>query len=177
MPAAFDYAFALHYDLAAGVDYGDFRFGGRAEGRRLRIDVRAIDATAVGRERQVGGAAAGEQTLGLDAARQVDDRDIVAHAVGDVEEVAFRVGEGGVGLVPRRQFAEDFQGFDADDGDGVAPGVGDVEEAAIGGEGDAFGVLAYADAAADGIGDGIDFDDFVGAFADYVEAVAGCGDG
>ena len=129
----------------------------------------AIDAPPVRGERQVRGAAPGQQAFGLHAAPEVDHRDIVAHAVGDVEKAALPIGYGCVGFEPRGQFPHHFEGGRIDDGYRVAPRIRHVQLPPVRRKRDAFWVLAHADASDHSARRRIQFHNFAGALAHYVE--------
>src|SRR5579864_987992 len=76
---------AVDYFASGGVDDCDLRIGLAAERARIRIDVRAVDPFAIWRKGKIAGAASGKQALDFYSAREVDDRNVAAEPVCDVQ--------------------------------------------------------------------------------------------
>ena len=121
---------------------------------------------AVGREDEVAGATATCEALLLDAGGDVDDGDIVADAIGDVEGSAGLVEDCVDWFSAGGDGAHDGASGEVDYGDGVFPRIHDVELSGVGGEREAAGHVANGNARGDFAGGHVNDAQFVAAFAE-----------
>ena len=69
----------------------------------------AIDPLSAGGQRQVAGAASGEKPFGFLPALEVDDGDVAAQAIGDIERRVAAVRDDSAGLLSGGQRLHDVQ--------------------------------------------------------------------
>src|SRR5271165_404025 len=107
--------------------------------------MRAIQPLAIRRECQIAGAPSRRQSLGFLPALNVDDRNVAAEAIGDIECLAIAVDRDSVRLKARNQDSHDFELMDIDYRDGVVPRVGDEKLLSARRQGYAAGDVAHRD--------------------------------
>ena len=160
------------HHLVDSVQYGDFRFGRRAIFAHLRINVAHVDVRAIGRGGHETGAPAGHEALGIAAAREVHQRNIVGQPVGHVEHIARRIQRDAGGFKPRRQLAQHPQRRGVHFAYRVRPGVGHVESLAVRRYGDSPRDPAHGHAARHGARRGVHHQHFVAAAAHHEKLLA-----
>src|SRR5579862_159750 len=163
---------AARNDGAVRIDDGDFGIRGGAEDARVRIDVRDIEAAAIGGWGDVACAATGSKALLFRAGLRVEDGDVTRDAVGNEEMLAGTIFGGAGRLRGDRPGGDDCEGVGVDDGQRVVPGVGDEKASAVRRKSEAAGNVPHRNFLDLSERGAVEHADFVALLAEYEEAGA-----